>query len=40
MVMNYHRLNKQMVKNNYSLLLITDLVNSIDSKRVFTRMNL
>jgi len=29
MVMDYHRLNKQTVKNNYLLPLITDLVNSM-----------
>jgi len=39
-VMNYKRLNKQMVKNNYPLLLITDLVDSIENKRVFTKMDL
>jgi len=40
MVMDYRRLNKQMVKNNYLLLLITDLVDSMGNKRVFTKMNL
>jgi len=40
MVMNYRRLNKQTVKNNYPLLLITDLVNSMGNKRVFTKMDL
>ena len=40
MVMNYCRLNKQTVKNNYPLLLITDLVDSMGNKRVFTKMNL
>ena len=40
MVIDYRRLNKQTVKNNYPLLLITDLVNSMGNKRVFTKMNL
>ena len=40
MVINYHRLNKQTVKNNYLLPLITDLVNSMGNKRVFTKMDL
>jgi len=40
MVMNYRGLNKQMVKNNYPLLLITDLVDSMGNKRVFTKMDL
>jgi len=29
-----------MVKNNYPLLLITELVDAIDNKRVFTKMDL
>jgi len=40
MVMDYRRLNKQMVKNNYPLPLITDLVDSMGNKRVFTKMDL
>jgi len=40
MVMDYHRLNKQMVKNNYPLPLITDLVNSMGNKKLFTKMDL
>jgi len=32
MVMDYHRLNKQNVKNNYPLPLITELVDNIESK--------
>jgi len=39
-VMDYRRLNKQTVKNNYSLLLITDLVDSIGNKRIFTKIDL
>jgi len=40
MVMDYRRLNKQMVKNNYPLPLITDLVDSMGNKRVSTKMDL
>jgi len=40
MVMDYRRLNKQMVKNNYLLLLITDLVDFMGNKRIFTKMDL
>jgi len=40
MVMDYCRLNKQMVKNNYLLLLITDLIDSMSNRRVFTKMDL
>jgi len=39
MVMDYRKLNKQTVKNNYPLPLITDLVDSIGNKRVFTKMD-
>ena len=40
MVMDYHSLNEQTVKNNYPLPLITDLINSMGSKKVFTKMDL
>ena len=40
MVMDYHRLNKQTVKSNYPLPLITDLVDSMGNKKLFTKMNL
>ena len=40
MVIDYCRLNKQTVKNNYLLPLITDLVDSMDNKRVFTKLDL
>ena len=40
MVIDYRRLNKQAVKNNYLLPLITDLVDSMGNKRVFTKMDL
>jgi len=39
-VMDYHKLNRQTVKNNYLLLLITELVDNMGSKRVFTKMDL
>jgi len=40
MVMNYHKLNGQTVKNNYPLPLITNLVDSMGNKKVFTKMDL
>jgi len=40
MVMNYCKLNKQTVKNNYLLPLITELVDNMGSKHVFTKMGL
>ena len=40
MVMNYRRLNKQTIKNNYPLPLITNLVDSMGNKRVFIKMDL
>ena len=40
MVVDYHKLNKQTVKNNYPLPLITELVDNIGSKQVFTKMDL
>jgi len=40
MVMNYCNLNDQTVKNNYPLPLITELINNIGSKKVFTKMDL
>jgi len=39
-VMNYHNLNNQMIKNNYPLSLITELINNMGSKKVFTKMDL
>jgi len=39
-VMDYHRLNKQIVKNNYPLPLITELIDNMGSKQVFTKMDL
>jgi len=35
-VIDYHNLNNQTIKNNYLLLLITDLIDNIGSKRAFT----
>jgi len=40
MVIDYRRLNKQKIKNNYSLPLITDLVDLMGNKRVFTKIDL
>ena len=40
MVIDYHSLNNQTVKNNYLLPLIIELINNIGSKKVFTKMNL
>jgi len=40
MVMDYCSLNKQTVKNNYPLLLITDLIDNIGNKKVFTKIDL
>jgi len=40
MVMDYRKLNRQTVKNNYPLPLITELVNNMRSKQVFTKMDL
>ena len=40
MVIDYHRLNKQTVKNNYLLPLIIELVDNMGSKQVFTKIDL
>jgi len=39
-VIDYHNLNNQAVKNNYLLPLITELINNIGSKKVFTKTDL
>jgi len=39
-VIDYHSLNDQTMKNNYPLPLITDLIDNMESKRVFTKMDL
>jgi len=39
-VMDYHNLNDQTVKNNYLLPLITELIDNMGSKKVFTKIDL
>jgi len=39
-VMDYCNLNDQMIKNNYPLPLITELINNMRSKKIFTKMDL
>jgi len=39
-VMDYYSLNKQTIKNNYLLPLITDLIDNMGSKRIFMKMDL
>ena len=40
MVQNYHYLNKWTIKNNYPLSLISDIVENIGTKKVFTKLDL
>jgi len=40
MVIDYCNLNNQIVKNNYPLPLITDLIDNMGGKRVFTKIDL
>jgi len=40
MVQDYWYLNKRTVKDNYPLPLISDLIDTIRTKRVFTKMDL
>ena len=40
MVMDYYNLNNQTIKNNYLLLLITELINNMGGKKVFTKVDL
>ena len=40
MVQDYRYFNEWMVKNNYPLSLISDIVENIGTKRVFTKMDL
>ena len=40
MVIDYHNLNDQTIKNNYLLPLITKLIDNMGSKKVFTKMDL
>ena len=39
-VMDYRNLNDQTIKNNYPLPLITELIDNMGSKKVFTKMDL
>ena len=39
-VQNYRYLNKETVKNNYPLSLISDIIENISIKKVFTKINL
>ena len=39
-IQNYRYLNKWTIKNNYTLLLILDIVKSINIKKIFTKLNL
>ena len=38
--MDYYSLNEQTIKNNYLLPLIIDLDNNIESKKVFTKIDM
>ena len=38
--MDYCSLNEQTIKNNYLLLLITDLIDNIGVKKVFIKIDL
>jgi len=40
MVIDYCNLNSQTVKNNYPLPLITELINNMGEKKVFTKIDL
>ena len=40
MVQDYRYLNKWIIKNNYPLLLISDVLENIGIKKVFTKMDL
>jgi len=40
MVQDYRYLNSWMIKNNYSLSLISDLIDNIGKKKMFTKMDL
>jgi len=40
MVIDYHNLSDQTIKNNYPLPLITELIDNMGSKKVFTKMDL
>jgi len=40
MIQNYRYLNKWTIKNNYPLPLISDIVENIGTKKVFTKLDL
>jgi len=40
MVQDYHYMNKGMIKNSYPLPLISELIDSMGTKKVFTKMDL
>jgi len=40
MVQNYRYLNKWTIKNNYLLPLISNIIENIGTKKVFTKMDL
>jgi len=40
MVQNYRYLNEWTIRNNYPLLLISDIVKNIGTKKIFAKMNL
>jgi len=40
MVQDYHYLNKKMIKNNYLLPLILELIDHIGNAKVFTKLDL
>ena len=39
-VQNYRYLNEWTIKNNYSLPLISDIIENMDTKKVFTKLDL
>jgi len=39
-VQDYQYLNKETVKNNYPLPLILDLIDTMDTRKVFTKIDL
>jgi len=40
MVQDYRYLNKRIVKDNYPLPLISDLIDTMETKRMFTKIDL
>ena len=40
MVQNYRYLNEQTIKNNYFLPLISDIIEKISTKKIFTKLDL